>query len=398
MNDDPLSSPSAERDTGELREQVRAVLDREDVAPRRRVEQLLHLGAERLGIENGYLTHIDPATGDHTIVAVGNPEVGIEQGLRSDLKDTYCRTVVAEGGPLAIADAKADGWGTDPAYRASGLSCYLGGKVVVNGSLYGTVCFMGSSPHPASFGRREESVLGLVIQGVERAIERKRQGERLSRTREGLRQRESRLRGLANSIPGGIFQYEVRPGGPRSVTFVSDQAESLLGISSVLEGFLRRFTQRIPAPHRRRFLASVEGATRAEEKWSQEVPFDRPDGTRVWIRVVATPEPPPRTQDGTMVYHGIAIDVTEQKETERTVRVQADAMQVASDGIAILDTDGAYQYVNQAHADMYGYASPEAFVGETWEMCYGPEEVRCFEPELLGETSLILATRMSDRI
>lgn len=59
------------------------------------------------------------------------------------------------------------------------------------------------------------------------------------------------------------------------------------------------------------------------------------------------------------------------------------AMESIIDGVAIVDASGEYLYVNQSHADIYGYDGPEAFLGESWEMCYGDEERRRFENELL---------------
>jgi PAS domain S-box-containing protein len=52
-----------------------------------------------------------------------------------------------------------------------------------------------------------------------------------------------------------------------------------------------------------------------------------------------------------------------------------DALETAQDGIAILDENAAYLTVNQAYADIYGYDDPEAFVGDTWQICYPDEQL-----------------------
>jgi PAS domain S-box-containing protein len=61
----------------------------------------------------------------------------------------------------------------------------------------------------------------------------------------------------------------------------------------------------------------------------------------------------------------------------------SEAMKSVIDGVAILDASGTYQYVNQSHADIYGYEEPAAFLGEGWELCYGDEELARFESEIL---------------
>lgn len=61
------------------------------------------------------------------------------------------------------------------------------------------------------------------------------------------------------------------------------------------------------------------------------------------------------------------------------------AISASMDGIAVLDEDGEYQTVNRAHADIYGYDSPDAFIGETWNRCYTDEEATRIEEELLPQ-------------
>ena len=311
-----------------------------------------------------------------------------------------------------------------------------------------------------------------------------------------------RLQGLANSVPGAVFQFEVAPDGTYTATFVSDAFETLLGLSAKPDDFAERSLQCVPRSRRRELQASVGAAVRNEEPWNVETPFEKPDGGQVHVQVIATPE----RHGKTTTYHGVALDVTERweaeqelreseerfrtlfekhsapmllidpetgaieranaaasefygydsetmtsitiqdlnqlppdeiaaqrtdaefrsqnrfvfphqtrtgeirivevhstpivveespllfsvihditerKENEREARLRAGAMEVASDGIAILDSSGEYIYVNQAHAEVYGYDHPDAFLGEAWEMCYGADELARFEREVM---------------
>jgi PAS domain S-box-containing protein len=77
------------------------------------------------------------------------------------------------------------------------------------------------------------------------------------------------------------------------------------------------------------------------------------------------------------------LDITERKQQRRAAKHRSDAMEAASDGMAILDSDGLYRHVNQAHADVYGYESPEAFLGNSWTMCYEGEELRRFQDDIM---------------
>jgi PAS domain S-box-containing protein len=58
-------------------------------------------------------------------------------------------------------------------------------------------------------------------------------------------------------------------------------------------------------------------------------------------------------------------------------------MRASIDGMAILDTEQKYVFVNQSHADIYGYPTPDSFLGETWRICYPEDELNRFEESVL---------------
>jgi len=55
-------------------------------------------------------------------------------------------------------------------------------------------------------------------------------------------------------------------------------------------------------------------------------------------------------------------------------RALREALDASLVGVAILGDDGTYEYVNDAHVDVYGYESEAAFLGESWELCYTDEQ------------------------
>ncbi|MFC7077723.1 PAS domain S-box protein [Haloarcula halophila] len=78
-------------------------------------------------------------------------------------------------------------------------------------------------------------------------------------------------------------------------------------------------------------------------------------------------------------------DISDRKEREQILETQSEALTAAYDGMAILDADNRYIFVNPAHADIYGYDDPEALLGESWRLCYEPDEAERFEREVLPE-------------
>lgn len=58
------------------------------------------------------------------------------------------------------------------------------------------------------------------------------------------------------------------------------------------------------------------------------------------------------------------------------------AMTAAMDGVAILDSADEFIYVNETHAELYGYADPASMEGLSWRRLYDAAEVERFESEV----------------
>lgn len=59
------------------------------------------------------------------------------------------------------------------------------------------------------------------------------------------------------------------------------------------------------------------------------------------------------------------------------------ALDSSIDGVAILGDDGRYRYVNQTHADLYGYEDPEKLLGERWTSLYDDDQIERFERDIM---------------
>ena len=89
-------------------------------------------------------------------------------------------------------------------------------------------------------------------------------------------------------------------------------------------------------------------------------------------------------RDGTAYIHTVARDVTEQRERRRRLESFQSAIENASDGIAILENE-EYTYVDQTHADIYGFEDKNELLGQTWHELYtDPVEVERIEDEALS--------------
>ncbi|MFZ4772011.1 MAG: PAS domain S-box protein, partial [Ferruginibacter sp.] len=51
------------------------------------------------------------------------------------------------------------------------------------------------------------------------------------------------------------------------------------------------------------------------------------------------------------------------------------AVDNSMDGVALLDPEGKYYYLNEVHLSMFGYQSDKELIGKTWQFIYGQEEI-----------------------
>ncbi len=89
------------------------------------------------------------------------------------------------------------------------------------------------------------------------------------------------------------------------------------------------------------------------------------DGDRVPVDIVDTTI----ERNGRTYVLGAFLDVSERVEEQAALRRRSTAMEASLTGISILDADGEYVYMNEAHADVFGY-DPDELIGERWRTLY----------------------------
>jgi PAS domain-containing protein len=67
-------------------------------------------------------------------------------------------------------------------------------------------------------------------------------------------------------------------------------------------------------------------------------------------------------------------DVSGRRKLDETLLMHAQAVGASMDGIAILDGQERFAYVNAAHAGIYGFSKAEDLLGESWRILYSPAE------------------------
>ncbi|MBV0901230.1 PAS domain-containing response regulator [Haloarcula salina] len=145
----------------------------------RRVVDVLDLGVDYLGLEDGCLLSLDPADGSHEILATSTDPTLVEPGTDSAVAAYARRTVESDG--LLTAFNADDPDRTEASARESyGFGCYLGAALESDGDRFGAVCFVGREPQSEPFGTDEKTAVELLARWLTHELDRRGEHDQLS--------------------------------------------------------------------------------------------------------------------------------------------------------------------------------------------------------------------------
>ena len=155
-----------------------------------------------------------------------------------------------------------------------------------------------------------------------------------------LRETEARIRALADHLPGGyVYQLAMAPdGADRRFLYVSQGFERMTGVAAEAVLADPAVAYDLILPEYRAGLAEAEaGAIRDLAHFDVEAPMRRPDGTRVWTRIISAPR---RVGDG-LVWDGLHLDDTVRHRTEEQLRESERRLRLATESaeIGLWDVD-----------------------------------------------------------
>ncbi|MFB6126593.1 MAG: GAF domain-containing sensor histidine kinase [Halolamina sp.] len=149
-----------------------------------KIEQAIEVGRERLGLKYGVLSY----TGDgHYEVVRSNITTGeFSTGSLADLEETWCRHVVADRELVAFTNADDTEYDDDIAKTATGLRCYIGTPISIDGETYGTLCYSDDEPRTIEFDESEKQFVTLLGDWVSHELERLHHHQELREQNERL--------------------------------------------------------------------------------------------------------------------------------------------------------------------------------------------------------------------
>ncbi|MXV63543.1 PAS domain-containing protein [Natronorubrum sp. JWXQ-INN-674] len=316
-----------------------------------KVQQLLELGRERLGLDVGFMADIDERDDRFEVVYVTGDDDRLEPGSISSLSETYCRRTIEADELLVLTNAPEEGWADDHAYEKWDFDSYLGGQIRVDGELYGTLCFADDAARSTAFTPAERSFVELVTQWLSYELERQQY-------RRELEVSERRYRTLVEHFPNGI------------VALFDDDLQYTLAGGQILDEIDTSVDDFVGQTVRERY----EGETRATFESNlraalagEQTSFEYRLHGREWLAYTV-----PVADEQGDVFAGMIMvqDVTDRKEQERKLREREarlerfkkytdDVLNAIDDVFYVLGEDGSFQRWNETLCDVTGYTDAE---------------------------------------
>jgi len=235
------------------------------------------------------------------------------------------------------------------------------------------------------------------------------------RTESALRETQIRVRETAAHIPGVVYQFVLHPDGSHTFPYVSEGVAEILGMTpeEVRRDPAAFFPGLLFEEDADAIWQSIRTSAETMTTWQRELQCRSTAGEIKWIRVTSSPH---RRPDGSVLWNGVFLDITDRKEVERKLqeahrelerrvaertaeleetnrelqkeiadRKQAEQWLLESEerfrsyfelgliGMAIASPKKEWLEVNQHLCDMLG-CSEEELLGKTWTELTHPED------------------------
>ena len=189
-----------------------------------------------------------------------------------------------------------------------------------------------------------------------------------------LKEEQKKLAAIADSSPGLIYSFQLKPDGTMSFPYASNAMEDMFGYGhELINQDLSTIFSYTVQEDKDLFIERMLQSAKKLAPWNLEFRFNHPAKGLIWIEGNSIPT---REPDGTTTWHGVIMDVTERKKIQDKINEQAAQLRTLSDnlpGVMI------YQMTGSSFTDRrFTYVSNEVtrLTGKT------PEEVMA-DPFLL---------------
>ena len=160
-------------------------------------------------------------------------------------------------------------------------------------------------------------LMGNVGTQLGRALERERAAQALAARETQARAAEQLLRDVTENLPGVVYQLCREADGRMVYHYVTERNLDVWGVSREAVMQNPEASHRLIVPEDlERATADIFASAEALSPLTTEFRIRRPDGPVRWLRTNATPRP---AANGSIVWSGHTLDITERKEAEARI-------------------------------------------------------------------------------
>ncbi|GAB4549401.1 MAG: hypothetical protein Tsb0014_44080 [Pleurocapsa sp.] len=178
---------------------------------------------------------------------------------------------------------------------------------------------------------------------------------------------QARYERLSLNVPGTIYQFKRHADGTLSFPYISSGCEELCGISPEMVTTKADSLLSLIHPHDIQSFknaVATSAKTLQPKKWEGRIIL--PEGKIKWIQSASRPE---KQADGSIVWDGLMIDVSDRKKVEQKLRESQQLLQLIFDTLPQCiywkNKDSRYLGCNQKFALDVGLDTPEAVIDKT---------------------------------
>ncbi len=136
----------------------------------------------------------------------------------------------------------------------------------------------------------------------------------------------NRLQKIASNIPGVVYQYRRKADGSISFPYASERIKEFFGVSGEelsIDASTTRFIV-----DRAAFVKSIDLSAENMTPWSYQFQLRFDDGTERWCSGQALPE---REPDGSILWHGVIMDITERVRAEADLALSTELLELTGE-------------------------------------------------------------------
>lgn len=163
---------------------------------------------------------------------------------------------------------------------------------------------------------------------------------------QNLKEEKDKLASIALSAPGLIYSFRLKPDGSLGFPYVSTAVEEVFGLShEVLKDNIEVIIDKTVEEDKDLLMNSISESARTLSPWNLEFRYHHPEKGMLWLEGNSIPA---KETDGSIVWYGVIMDVTERKAAEARINEQRAQLKTLSDNLPGLMI---YQITGTSFAD-----------------------------------------------